>query len=70
MTQQKTLKVSGMTCGACVRHVTRALSGIHGLEVKGVEVGAARVSYDDAVVRDQTVIDAVRSAGYDAQIVR
>jgi copper chaperone CopZ len=70
MTQEKTLKVSGMSCAACVRHVTRALSGIQGLQIKGVDVGSARVAFDDSLVRDQVVIDAVRAAGYDAQLVR
>jgi copper chaperone CopZ len=70
MIHEKTLKVSGMSCNACVRHVTRALSGIDGLQIKGVDVGSARIAYDDSVVRDQTVIDAVRSAGYDAQLVQ
>ena len=36
MNEEKTLKVSGMSCNACVRHVTRALSGIQGLQIKEV----------------------------------
>jgi copper chaperone CopZ len=70
MIHEKTLKVSGMSCNACVRHITKALSGIQGLQIKGVDVGLARIAYDDAIVRDQAVIEAVRSAGYDAQLVR
>jgi copper chaperone CopZ len=70
MKVEKTLKVSGMTCGACVRHVTQALSRIDGLQVKDVALGSARISFDANVVRDQTVIDAVRAAGYDAQLVQ
>jgi copper chaperone CopZ len=68
MTNERTLRVSGMSCNACVRHVTRALGGIQGLEIRGVEVGSARIAYDDSVVHEKAVIDAVRAAGYDAQL--
>jgi copper chaperone CopZ len=69
MKRERTLKVSGMSCNACVRHVTRALSGIEGLELKDVEVGSARLTYDDTIVPERAVIDAVRAAGYDAELV-
>ena len=31
MVQTTTLRIAGMSCGACVRHVTRALDGITGV---------------------------------------
>ena len=69
MTNERTLNVSGMSCNACVRHVTRALSSVQGLQIRDVEVGSARVAYDESVVHDTAIIDAVRAAGYDAQLV-
>jgi mercuric reductase len=29
---QFTLRIEGMTCDACARHVTRALQGVYGVE--------------------------------------
>ena len=31
MAQTATLRIAGMSCGACVRHVTRAIEGMNGV---------------------------------------
>ena len=31
MAQTTTLRIAGMSCGACVRHVTRAIEGMNGV---------------------------------------
>ena len=62
------LNVSGMSCGACVRHVTRALEGMRG--VSHVDVGLvekrAVVEFDPGQVDIQALQAAIRDAGYDA----
>ena len=68
MESLRTLQIDGMSCDNCVRHVTRALTGIEGVRVDNVTIGAARVAYDPAQVTDQQVLAAVAEAGYDARI--
>ncbi|KAB2884534.1 MAG: heavy-metal-associated domain-containing protein [Kofleriaceae bacterium] len=64
-----TLHVQGMTCGSCVRHVTMALKDLDG-------VGQIDVSLRDRIVIVQhdvveapveSLIDALREAGYESQ---
>jgi copper chaperone len=66
--QTTILNVRGMSCGACVRHVTRALEGMRG--VSHVEVSLPRkqaiVEYDPSKVDLHALRAAVRDAGYDA----
>ncbi len=63
-----TLKVTGMTCGHCVNHVTKALQAVPGVE-------SAEVTLEDgsAVVSGQAdtaaLIQAVVDAGYSAEAV-
>ena len=61
-----TLRIEGMTCDGCARHVAQALKGVPGVE--SAEVGdwregtAAVVA--DAIVSDETLAGAVAKAGY------
>ncbi|MDX2018847.1 MAG: heavy metal-associated domain-containing protein [Deltaproteobacteria bacterium] len=63
--QETVIQVRGMTCGACVRHVTKALTDVEG--VTDVEVhrreGRVVVRHDSSVA---SLTEAVRAAGYDA----
>lgn len=64
---KKILKVEGMMCGHCVKHVTDALSAVEG--VTSVEVnlkkGRAVIALG-AEVPNEVLIAAVKEAGYDA----
>jgi len=57
------LTIQGMTCGHCVMHVKQALDGVDGLEVEDVQVGKARVWYEDEKVA-KVLTDKVEEAGY------
>jgi len=60
-----TLRVTGMTCGACVKHVDRALRALPFVQEVEVDLraGTVRVKHDrDASLPALT--DAVREAGY------
>ncbi len=61
------LKVQGMTCSACVRHVSQALNAI-------ADVTAVQVDLDSGLVRvdgnpdSPSVLAALNDAGYPAQL--
>jgi len=38
-----TLSIDGMSCGQCVAGVTKALSGLPGIEIRSVSVGSAQI---------------------------
>ena len=60
------LHIDGMHCGACVRRVSQALSQTHGLTVKEVRVGAARLESDQQPAPVDEAIAALAKAGYAA----
>jgi copper chaperone len=62
-----TLRITGMTCNNCVRHVDKALRAIDGVttvEVSLPERSAKVVHAEAATV--PALIAAIESAGYDA----
>ncbi len=62
------LKVTGMTCMMCVKHVTEALENVPGVTRAEVTLSPPRalVRYDPARASAGAMIAAVRTAGYDA----
>ena len=66
-----TLAIDGMSCGACVRHVTRALDGMTGVVHVDVDLrtNQASVEHVPSFVDAASLIAAVRDAGYAAQVV-
>ncbi len=63
------LDVQGMTCGSCVRHVTIALKDIDGVDKVDVKLrdGTVTVQHDLVEAPVETLIVALREAGYDSQ---
>ncbi|MCK6456268.1 MAG: heavy metal translocating P-type ATPase [Phycisphaerae bacterium] len=68
-TQDVELRIIGMTCGACVGRVERALRSIAAVRDVGVHLltESARVTVDPAEFRRDSLIEAVRRVGYDAE---
>ena len=66
--QTETLNIEGMSCGACVGHVTRALQGLDGVQSAQVSLDDKRavVSYDPAKVRVDQMVEVVEDEGYTA----
>jgi copper chaperone len=58
------LKIQGMTCGHCVMSVRKELTRVDGVTVEEVQIGMARVRYDDTRVKRQDIERAVEEAGY------
>jgi len=64
-----TLKVTGMTCGHCVRSVTDAIGSLDGVQSTNVELkdGRATIVYDEARVSPRDMVSAVMEEGYTAE---
>ncbi len=71
-TESLTLPILGMTCAACQRHVEEALLSAAGVESARVDLMAHRASvvFDPATASPQGLVEAIRSAGYDAVLPR
>lgn len=63
----ETMNVKGMTCGACVNAITRALKATSGVQEVAVDLAAGKVSvgYDAAVASREHLRAAVRGAGFE-----
>lgn len=58
--------VNGMTCGHCVRAVTKAIQAQDTTAQVDVDLAAGRVSVETSLSED-AVADAIRSEGYEAR---
>ena len=69
MVQTTTLSIGGMSCGACVRHVTRALEGLTGVVHVDVDLPheQARIEHLPDWVDEPGLVAAVKDAGYTAR---
>lgn len=69
-TQAVTLGVEGMTCAACQAHVERALRETPGVTSASVNLmtHSARVEFEPAAGRLESMFQAVRDAGYDVSL--
>ena len=58
------LTIEGMSCGHCVMHVKKELGKLSGLTIENVEIGKARVQYDETKVTSDQLSKAIEEAGY------
>jgi Cu+-exporting ATPase len=67
-----TLPVSGMSCAACQTHVERALRETPGVRDANVNLmtHSARVIFDPVIAPREKLVEAVREAGYDADLTK
>ena len=65
-----TLNIDGMTCGGCVKSVTRILSELAGVSHAEVnlENKSAVVNFDESKVKINQLVDAVEDGGYDVSV--
>lgn len=59
-----TLKIDGMTCQHCVMAVKKAVENISGVSSSDVEVGSAKVTYDENSADREAITAAIQNAGY------
>jgi Cu+-exporting ATPase len=71
-TETLTLPVLGMTCASCQHHVEGALRSTPGVQSAHVDLiaNSASVEFDPAIATPDALVEAVRSAGYDAVLPR
>jgi len=65
-----TVKVDGMSCDACVHHVTNALvdlPGVLSVKVKLAE-GEAVLGLDPDVAMMPAIVEAIEDQGYEARV--
>lgn len=62
------LKIGGMSCGHCVARVQKALTGLAGVEVRSVEVGAAELGFDPGQVTPERILEAVDRIGFEPRV--
>jgi copper ion binding protein len=64
------LTITGMTCDHCVAKVQKALQDIDGVWGVFVELdeGMAEVDFDDAKAAPHALVEAVKTAGYEATV--
>jgi copper chaperone CopZ len=59
-----TMNIDGMSCGHCVRAVTKALESVAGVQVEQVDLGTATVRYDPDATSPTRIAEAVEDEGY------
>lgn len=63
------LQVDGMSCPSCIRHIDSALCELDGVEKVDVKLreGTVLVTHDAASAPMNTLIEALRDAGYESR---
>ena len=56
-------KIEGMSCMHCVKAVEIELSKVE-LEDSHVEIGAAKISFDENKIDENSIIEAINESGY------
>ncbi len=64
--------VTGMTCSACSSHVEKSVNKLKGVERASVNLltETMDVTYDEAVLTDADIVQAVEKAGYGAELMQ
>ena len=62
--QEAIIKIDGMSCQHCVMQVKKALGTLGGINDSEVDIGTAKVHYDEAQVKKEDIEAAVEEAGY------
>ena len=66
---QRTLSVTGMSCGHCVEQVKKALEAVDGVDGAEVSLESNEATVHGSTdILDDALTDAVKSAGYDANV--
>lgn len=60
----ETIRIGGMSCGGCVNSVKKALDRLP-LGNVDVEIGQAKVEYNENEVKHEQVVEAIEDAGFE-----
>ena len=64
------LKISGMTCGACVGHVTKGLQSVVGVHNVVVDLAGAKATVSGESLDVSQLVGAVEEEGYEASEIK
>ena len=59
-----TLQIDEMSCQHCVMRVKKAVDGLEGISETSVDVGSARIVFDDSKIQQADIENAITKAGY------
>jgi copper chaperone len=64
-----TIKIGGMSCGGCVKSITRALTALPGVTKAEVslEQAEAVIDFDPGKMNRATLTEAIEAAGFEAE---
>ncbi len=65
---QINLSVQGMTCGSCVKHVTKAIEALVGIESVHVDLQSGRVQVQRTSNQSDDLIHALDEEGYPSSL--
>jgi copper chaperone len=65
---QINLSVQGMTCGSCVKHVTKAIESLNGVESVHVDLQSGRVQVGRTTDQSDDLIHALDEEGYPSSL--
>jgi copper chaperone len=57
-------KIEGMSCGHCVMSVRKELTRLDNVKVNDVQIGKAKVEYDENKSSENLIIQAIEEAGF------
>jgi len=61
---ETTIQIEGMSCQHCVMRVKKAVDGLAGVVKSDVEVGQAKVAFDESKIQKKEIENAIVKAGY------
>ncbi len=61
---ETTISIEGMSCQHCVMRVKKAIEGLKGVTKSDVAVGQAKVTFDEALIQQKDIEEAIVKAGY------
>lgn len=62
------LRSQELSCPSCVRKIETALKGVQGVSSADVHFNTGRIEVEHEGVDEEKLVEAVRSAGYNAQV--
>lgn len=58
------ISIEGMSCQHCVMRVKKAIAGLKGINKADVQIGQAKVKFDESLTGKKEIEEAIVKAGY------
>ncbi len=58
------IKIEGMSCQHCVMRVKKAIEARKGISALDVQIGTAKLKFDETLVKKEDIEKAITDAGY------